>query len=478
MPQLHAYARRRPALRALSLLACCLAVIAGLVSPAAGADPVPAESRSAHEAMQTADTAGALAASPIAVPAHPTSSIAWRVHGWVLSKTGNPSEALAAYHRAVRLDPADVVARNNLGSLLLASGDVDEALRQIDEALRTDANYADALNNRGVALERKGRSSEATRAYTTATEVAPDHPAAHNNLGAMRLRAGDRRGAAESFRKAAALDEQFQAPVLNLALLDDPSLSDEASYQRLLRMAEAPGASIEIRARALGARAARATMRKDWSEGRRLYLAAVELQPANARLLNNLGAAEDQLGMDRFAALHLGEALRLEPDLHVARNNLGIVHVHRGDPKRAEALFREIIKADARFHRAYYNLGVLQASQGRLADARDSLHTAWRLAPTDAAVRYNLGLIARERGASPARERRAYEEALQLDGELGEAHLALGSLLADPATPADLRDELQARVHLERFLELALASDDEGRAQARSWLRWLDSRAK
>ena len=475
MPRLHA---RRCHSQVLRIAVLALTVTCVLTGGVHAADSVPAESRSAHEAMQTGDQTAALAASRSAVTTHPTSSVAWRVHGWVLSRTGNRSEALAAYHRAVRLDPGDVVARNNLGSLLLASGDVDEALRQIDEALRLDANYADALNNRGVALERKGRAAEAKQAYEVATQVAPDHPAAHNNLGAMRLRAGDRRGAAESFRRAAELDDAFEAPALNLALLDDPTLADEASYQRLLRMAKAPGASVQIRARALGARAARASMRKDWSEARRLYLAAVELQPANARLLNNLGAAEDQLGMDRFAALHLNEALRLEPDLHVARNNLGIVHVHRGDPKRAEALFREIIRKDPRFHRAYYNLGVLQAAQGRLSDARDSLRAAWRLAPNDAAVRYNLGLIARERGASPARERRAYEEALELDSELGEAHLALGSLLADPATPADMRDELQARVHLERFLELALASDDEGRAQARSWLRWLDSRSR
>ena len=62
---------------------------------------------------------------------------------------------------------------------------------------------------------------------------------------------------------------------------------------------------------------------------------------------------------------------------------------------------------------------------------------------------------------------------LRLDPDLGEAHLALGMLLADPATPARLRDPQRARRHLRRFLELAPPGDREGRGQAEDWLRFL-----
>jgi hypothetical protein len=95
------------------------------------------------------------------------------------------------------------------------------------------------------------------------------------------------------------------------------------------------------------------------------------------------------------------------------------------------------------------------------------------LPPRDASVRYNLGLLRREEGVSPAAERRAYEEALALDPDLAEAHLALGAFLADPATPASLRNPEQGVRHLQRFLDLASPSDGDGRLQARSWLRWL-----
>ena len=119
---------------------------------------------------------------------------------------------------------------------------------------------------------------------------------------------------------------------------------------------------------------------------------------------------------------------------------------------------------------------MLLASEGDLDAARRSFRAAARLAPRDAAVRYNLGLLAREVGAGAAQEREAYEEALALDETLAEAHLSLGSLLADPATPEDVRDYARARSHLTRFLELASADDADGRAQAEAWLRYVDAK--
>ena len=72
-------------------------------------------------------------------------------------------------------------------------------------------------------------------------------------------------------------------------------------------------------------------------------------------------------------------------------------------------------------------------------------------------------------------ELRAYEEVLRLDPGLAEVHLALGMLLADPATPERLRSPDRARQLLQRFLEIAPAGDSEGRGQAQDWLAFLES---
>ena len=82
-----------------------------------------------------------------------------------------------------------------------------------------------------------------------------------------------------------------------------------------------------------------------------------------------------------------------------------------------------------------------------------------------------------QQGADRASERAAYERALALDASLSEAHLALGTLLADPATPAALRDPARARTHLERFVALVTERDVAGRKQAADWLAWLSASA-
>lgn len=458
----------------LLLAGFLIAGLPGLASSARADDTIPEDALRARDAMRGGDTTTALEASQRAVEGWPSSLPAWRVRGWVLRRTGDTNGAVEAYRTALRLRPGDAIANNNLGIVLLGLGDLEEALQRFDAAVAAAPTYADAINNRGVVLERRGDDPEARRAYRAAAEADPEHAAAHNNLGAALLKSGDREGALAAFERASRLDAAFDAPALNLALLQDPELADAANYQRLLEAAARPGASVAIRVRALAAQAMRASGRKDWSSARRLYLEAVELQPRNARILNNLGAVEDQLHMDRFAALHLNEALAIDPNLHVARNNLGIVQVHRGEPRVAERTFREIIRRDPRFHRAHYNLAVLLASTGRVGEARASLERAAALAPGDAAVRYNLGLVARARDGGAAAEREAYEAALVLEEELAEAHLSLGCLLADPETPSGVRDPVRARRHLERFLELALPSDGEGKAQARAWLDYLD----
>jgi tetratricopeptide (TPR) repeat protein len=144
------------------------------------------------------------------------------------------------------------------------------------------------------------------------------------------------------------------------------------------------------------------------------------------------------------------------------------------DPARD--IFRAIIEDDTNFHRAHYNLGVVLAAQGDLQQALASFERAAALAPGDAPIRYNLGIVRRQLGGSQDQEIADYRLALALDPDLAEAHLSLGCVLADPQTRRDLRDEAAAREHLQRFLALALPTDREGVAEARSWLAWLADR--
>lgn len=460
--------RRRTA---LFVLAGLLAV--GTLPAMAWADGLPARARDAYRAYERGDLATADSESALAVRESARSGGAWAVRGYVLSQRGDKAGAALAYRKAIGFEPRSPVAHNNLGTVLIQLGQVPEAITAFRRALQLEPSYADARNNLGAALEKQGQLAEAQRAYRMATMMDPNHAQAFNNLGAVQLKRGDVQAAAASFARASQLDPTFGVPALNLALLGDPAERDEAFYRRMLEEAAKPGASKQLRARVLAMRAARQADRRAWKQAHELYTEALELMPRDTTLLNNIAVVEDQLGMDREALLHLTEALDIDPDLLVAQNNVGIVHVHRGDMDLARGVFEDIIRRDPDFHRAHYNLGVVNASEGSVQAARANFRAAARLAPGDASARYNLAILNRREDGDVREELRAYREVLRLDPRLTEAHLALGMLLADPATPRNLRNQVEAARHLERFLALAPDSDEEGRTQASDWLAWL-----
>lgn len=467
--------RQPPSSRAGAVgLALVLLLLVSSAEVTARAEDVPAQARAAYQAVVAGDVPRAMAESEAAITQAPTAPSVWKVRGYVLNRASYPHLALEAYREAVRLDDRDPVTHNNIGATFLKLNLPKEALTAFEAALSLDRTYADARNNRGVALEKLGRRREAEAAYREATRLNPQHAQAYNNLGAVQLDRGDVRSASLSFSRALELDPSFAAPSLNLALITEHGRVTEESVKKLEELAAQPGASTVVRARALAARAALHTEQKNYKEARALYLQAIELSPRSAPLLNNVAVVEDQLGMDREAILHLTDALEIDPKLYVAQNNVGIVHVHRNDVELAESAFKALLREAPGFHRAHYNLGVLQAAQGRVREARRSFRRAARLAPRDADTQYNLALLARRAGGDIMAERRGYERALRLDDNLTEAHLSLGTLLADPETPPRMRDLPRARRHLKRFLELAKLSDEEGRRQAEAWLEWLE----
>ena len=468
-------AQRRPWV--LGTLVALLALASSRVPHARSANSMPRELVQAFVAVERGDLPSAEQASQLAVTRYPARALAWKVRGYVFSRGGKLKQAATAYARAVQLAPGDPVARNNLGATHLRRGQLELARQNFDVALQISPNYADARNNRGVVLERMGRLYEAETAYRKAAASNRNHPEAHNNLGAVLLRQGRVGEASAAFERALVIQPQFAAPALNLVLArvgDGSSMSD----QDMESLVEKSGGSSAVRAQLLAMRASRLTEQKKFRQALPLYQQAVKLDPENASILNNLAVVEDQLGLDRDALMHLSRVMELDPSLRVAQNNVGIVHVHRGDYERAAHVFQSLLRQDPNFHRAHYNLGVIYAAQGHIRAARQSFSRAAALAPSDADAIYNLALLARERGGDPAAERHGYERALQLDPSMREAHLALGTLLADPETPPRLRDPVRAKRHLERFMAMALPSDREGRAQARAWLSWLNGRSR
>jgi Flp pilus assembly protein TadD len=416
-----------------------LAAMAAAPAAVRAADDPAAD---AVKAAKAGDRAQALRLSEEAVKARPTSASAWAVRGYALSSAGRKDEALEAYAKAASLDPRDVFARVNRGAVLLELARPAEALPVLDEALAIDPRNARAMNHRGVALERLGRLEEARVAYRAAIALAPRDPVPYNNLGALAFRRGVDAAASAHFAKALEVDPAFQPAAVNVALTavatSSPS-AGAAAEDAVLAAAARPDASYKVQAKAKGVLGARAVRAGDWATAKARFLEQVSMDPEDAGALNDLAVTEDQLGEAREALNHLEAALAARRRRDAAQQH-GPVHVHRGDYGAAEAAFRQVLKEEPTFHRAC----TTSASSSARATARALRRVPPRvdLAPSDASTLYN-SRCSRARPAATAAERAAYERALLIDPKLVEAHLALGTLLADPTTPG-LRDPAKA----------------------------------
>jgi tetratricopeptide (TPR) repeat protein len=136
--------------------------------------------------------------------------------------------------------------------------------------------------------------------------------------------------------------------------------------------------------------------------------------------------AEQRGEMD--AAVRLYEAaLREAPDFYPALNNLAIRHLQKGDVKAAEAEFRRVIELKQNGAQAYFNLGNVLYMTRRNEEARQTLESGLRLAPSSAMGHYLNGSVLARLGDSKAAEEQL-KAARELDPKMPQVPITLATL--------------------------------------------------
>lgn len=130
----------------------------------------------------------------------------------------------------------------------------------------------------------------------------------------------------------------------------------------------------------------------------------------------------------------------------------------RGDAETAEHLFRLAVDLEPRMAAALTNLGNLVYRQGELDEARRLYERALECDPSQPEARYNLGNLLDDLGETELAVAEL-RKVCATSPEFADAHYNLGVLLAQ------MGGTLQARRHLERYLELDAASDWAGHAR-------------
>lgn len=174
----------------------------------------PPHATLAYSLVRLGSTEDALAAAQKAIELAPTSALAHLTLGEGLLAAGKPAEAEHALGKALELDPKSADAHAALGEIQHRKGDSAGAVSSASKALEINPNLARAYLVRGKANHARGQTLLAQPDLTTGLKRDPSDAEAYVAFAQI-VRSSNPTSAADSYRKALALD-----PTLGIAYLE------------------------------------------------------------------------------------------------------------------------------------------------------------------------------------------------------------------------------------------------------------------
>lgn len=112
-----------------------------------------------------------------------------------------------------------------------------------------------------------------------------------------------------------------------------------------------------------------AEAKRDYLTALKQYQKALDADPDNYRIMNNVASTMLQLGMHEEALAVANRALSVKPDYVSAMVNAGIAHGSLGHGSAARSMFGKAVVLDPGNRSALYNLALSQERAGTLDDA-------------------------------------------------------------------------------------------------------------
>jgi tetratricopeptide (TPR) repeat protein len=289
-----------------------------------------------------------------------------------------------------------------------------------------------------------------------------DSPALLQLLAMLCCRSGDMANGAAYFRRALALEPGSATIRLGLAnaLV---ALGELKEAERLCGEDEAPGPAL----RRLHGYVLQALGRP--AEAARCYEHAVEAEPRDWEIWNNLGNARREAGDLAGAVAALEKARSLRPDLAAIHYNLGVSLAASGRLDEGVQALAEAVRLGPETPAALIELGKALRHLGRHDEALPVLERASELAPDHIELRLEIGrALAGLRRFDEAE--RAYRAALAIGPGLAQAYRERGLLLErgnrTERLPALLAEAEEQGVAADELSYLrAVALDREGKVE-------------
>ena len=372
------------------------------VAPPAAREPEPAKAPEPEPPAEPSD--GELAARSFA-------------RGNELWARGDFAGAVEAFEEARGLDPENPRILNNLGTAHLKVERPERAVEVLSRAVELDAGYARGWLNLAIALTASGRPAEALQAFDRSISLEPGNLDAYHYQAAL-LAQLERWSEAESTLKQGL--EQAPGDARLSDFLREVQMQQSAREAIAQRQAEPPPRPEPPRPQAPPPEPAprvreqvpplptepegltdeereerRARASRSFAEGNALWArgeyeaaiasfeTALELDPDNTLILNNLGTAWIQAERPDRAVAVLRRAVELDPSYSRAYLNLGTALYAAGDLEASLAALRKVVELRPDNLDARYNEAAVLAELRRYAQAKQSLERSLQVAPGD-----------------------------------------------------------------------------------------------
>ncbi|MEO8938087.1 MAG: XrtA/PEP-CTERM system TPR-repeat protein PrsT [Burkholderiaceae bacterium] len=334
------------------------------------------------------DPKQALAVAQEGLASSPNSPRYLDMVGQLMLTTGSADQAIAAYRKLAATNPESLEYQIRLGQAQLAAGQSEVALQTFGNALKTKPDAYPAQATAIGSMLRAGKSDEAARLYADVKQISPKSPVLPELDGDIKFSRKQYADASATYRKLLA-----QAPSSNVVVKNYTALAlDNKRAEADAFLADwIKGHPKDLPVRLFDADMA--LRAKDYGRATQSYRAALELQPNDALLMNNLAWAMWQQ-KDPQAIAYAQKASALAPNNPAVSDTLGWMLVEQGETKKGLELL-EKASAGAPLQRDIaLHLAKAQLKDGRKEAARTTLQALVKMAPDSAEGKESKELMA------------------------------------------------------------------------------------
>lgn len=323
--------------------------------------------------LQKKDTKKALAAANDAVAAMPDRPEILDSLGRTQRLAGDPNQALSTYGKLATLQPGSPTPHLRIAEIHLANNNKDEASKSLRKALEINPSFVEAQRGLVLLAAESGKSAEALAMSRQIQKQRPKEAIGYALEGDIHARSKSWPEAIGAYRAGLKQSSSNELLIKLHAVLLSSGNSVEAEKIAATWLKEHPK-DVTVRVY-LGDTA---TGRKEYAQAIQHYRSALEIQPNNALVLNNLAWTSGQLKSPK-ALEYAEKANQLAPDQPPFMDTLAMLLAEKGETAKAIELLRKALLIAPQAASLQLNLAKVLIEAGKKDDARKELEALAKL---------------------------------------------------------------------------------------------------